>query len=53
MTMLPVPPDEQPGLAEEWTEREQPAEPPTEDLRPKRRAAELVALYEQESGHTV
>lgn len=37
MTMLPVPPDEQPGLAEEWAEREQPDEPPTRDMRPKRR----------------
>lgn len=35
--MKSVPVEEQDGLAEEWTEREQPAEPPTEDLRPKRR----------------
>lgn len=36
MTMLPVPPDDQPGLAEEWAERES-KEPPTRDLRPKKR----------------
>ena len=34
--LIPVPEDEQPGLAEEWAEP-QPAEPPTEDLRPRRR----------------
>lgn len=34
--LIPVPAEEQPGLAEEWAEREA-TEPPTEDLRPKRR----------------
>lgn len=40
--LIPVPADEQHGLAEEWTEREPvppPEEPPTLDLRPNRAAA--------------
>jgi hypothetical protein len=36
MTMIPVPPDEQPGLAEEWAVQQRP-EPPTRDLRRKKR----------------
>lgn len=52
MTMIPVPDDEQPGLAEEWavtTKPEQPDEPPTRDLRRRRLAWEQSAAP---AGHT-
>jgi hypothetical protein len=37
--LIPVPENEQPGLAEEWAVQQRP-EPPTRDLRRKRRAKE-------------